>query len=202
MLRRPWLWPPWRGWGLRPREAESLAPGHTGGEGIASSPGLVSVSIPPSVSVPAKSLQSCPTAAPQLLCPWGFPSKNTGMGCQALLQGIFPTQGWNACLLCLPAWAGGVFTVRATWEAHTSGGGFREPTLQRQMPSAGLGGSARPRRASRVTVGGGRWHAGDKGRSGAQAGLLVTFSRLGRHSEEPGAAGVLAWVCTPASRLP
>ena len=61
ILRRPWLWPPWRGWGLRPREAESLAPGHTGGEGIASSPGLVSVSIPPSVSVPAKSLQSCPT---------------------------------------------------------------------------------------------------------------------------------------------
>ena len=24
-----------------------------------------------------------------------FPGKNTGVGCLALLQGIFPTQGWN-----------------------------------------------------------------------------------------------------------
>ena len=24
-----------------------------------------------------------------LLCPWDFPGKNTGVGCQALLQGIF-----------------------------------------------------------------------------------------------------------------
>ena len=29
----------------------------------------------------------------QLLCPWDSPGKNTGVGCQALLQGIFPTQG-------------------------------------------------------------------------------------------------------------
>ena len=29
------------------------------------------------------------------LCPWGFSSKNTGVGCHALLQGIFPTQGSN-----------------------------------------------------------------------------------------------------------
>ena len=28
-----------------------------------------------------------------LLCPWDSPGKNTGMGCHALLQGIFPTQG-------------------------------------------------------------------------------------------------------------
>ena len=27
------------------------------------------------------------------------PVKNSGMGCQALLQGIFPNQGWNPCLL-------------------------------------------------------------------------------------------------------
>ena len=27
------------------------------------------------------------------------PGKNTGMGCHALLQGIFPTQGSNPCLL-------------------------------------------------------------------------------------------------------
>ena len=26
------------------------------------------------------------------------------MGCRFLLQGIFPTRGWNACLLHLPHW--------------------------------------------------------------------------------------------------
>ena len=31
--------------------------------------------------------------------PWDFPGKNTGVGCQALLQGIFPTQGLNPGLL-------------------------------------------------------------------------------------------------------
>ena len=31
----------------------------------------------------------------------GFPGKDTGVGCHALLQGIFPTQGSNPCLLCL-----------------------------------------------------------------------------------------------------
>ena len=29
----------------------------------------------------------------RLLCPWDSPGKNTGVGCYALLQGIFPTQG-------------------------------------------------------------------------------------------------------------
>uniref|UniRef100_A0AAA9T0R6 COP9 signalosome complex subunit 5 n=1 Tax=Bos taurus TaxID=9913 RepID=A0AAA9T0R6_BOVIN len=33
----------------------------------------------------------------RLLCPWDSPGKNTGVGCQALLQGIFPTQGSNPC---------------------------------------------------------------------------------------------------------
>ena len=36
-----------------------------------------------------------------LLCPWGSPAKNTGVGCRALLQGIFLTQGLNQRLLCL-----------------------------------------------------------------------------------------------------
>ena len=31
----------------------------------------------------------------------GIPGKNTGMGCHALLQGIFLTQESNPCLLCL-----------------------------------------------------------------------------------------------------
>ena len=36
----------------------------------------------------------------RLLYPWDFPGKDTGMGCHFLLQGIFPTQGLNSCLLC------------------------------------------------------------------------------------------------------
>ena len=32
------------------------------------------------------------------------PGKNTGVGCHALLQGIFPTQGSNLHLLCLLHW--------------------------------------------------------------------------------------------------
>ena len=48
--------------------------------------------------------QSCPTLSPRglsparLLCPRGFCRKNTGVGCHALLQGIFPTPGLNSGL--------------------------------------------------------------------------------------------------------
>ena len=35
----------------------------------------------------------------RLLCPWDSPGKNTGVGCQFLLQGIFLTQGLNSHLL-------------------------------------------------------------------------------------------------------
>ena len=40
----------------------------------------------------------------QLLCPWDSPGKNTGVGCHAIFQGIFLTQGSNPCLLCLLHW--------------------------------------------------------------------------------------------------
>ena len=52
------------------------------------------------------------------------PGKNTGMGCHALLQGIFPTLGLNLGLLCLPALAGKFFTTSTTWEP-----GFHFPVL-------------------------------------------------------------------------
>ena len=53
--------------------------------------------------------KSCPTLcspmdckACQLLCPWDFPGKNTGVGCHFLLQQIFLTQGSHPHLLpCL-----------------------------------------------------------------------------------------------------
>ena len=34
----------------------------------------------------------------RLLRPWVFPGKSTRVGCRFLLQGIFPTQGWNSGL--------------------------------------------------------------------------------------------------------
>ena len=43
----------------------------------------------------------------RLLCPWESPGKNTGVGCDALLQGIFLTQGSSLCLLCLLHWQAG-----------------------------------------------------------------------------------------------
>ena len=35
------------------------------------------------------------TVAHRLLCPWNSSGKNPGVGCHLLLQGIFPSQGWN-----------------------------------------------------------------------------------------------------------
>ena len=58
----------------------------------------------------AKLFQSCPTLCdamdcrPPGSCPWDSPGKNTGVGCLALLPGIFPTQGPNLHLLCLLHW--------------------------------------------------------------------------------------------------
>ena len=44
-------------------------------------------------------------------CPWDSPGKNTEVGCHALLQGIFPTQGLNLCLLCLMHWQAGSLSL-------------------------------------------------------------------------------------------
>ena len=43
----------------------------------------------------------------RLLCPWDSPGKNSGVGCHALLQGIFLTQESNLRLLCLLHWQEG-----------------------------------------------------------------------------------------------
>ena len=43
----------------------------------------------------------------RLLCPWDSLDKNTGMGCHALLQKIFPTHRLNPCLLHLLHWQAG-----------------------------------------------------------------------------------------------
>ena len=64
--------------------------------------------------------QSCPTLYDLMDCNLpGFsvhdysPGKNTEVGCHALLQGIFPTQGSNRGQRI----AGGFFTISATREA-------------------------------------------------------------------------------------
>ena len=40
----------------------------------------------------------------RLFCPWNFPGKNTGVGCQFLFQWILPTQGSNTHLLYVLPW--------------------------------------------------------------------------------------------------
>ena len=45
------------------------------------------------------SLQRHGQQPPRLLCPRDSPGKNTGVGCHALLQGIFADKGWNLHLL-------------------------------------------------------------------------------------------------------
>ena len=47
-----------------------------------------------------------------------FPGKNTGVGCHFLLQGIFPTQESNPCLLCLIDKS--LLFCCATWEVYSS----------------------------------------------------------------------------------
>ena len=48
-----------------------------------------------SCSVVSDSLQTMDCSPPRLLCPQNAPCKNTGVGCHALLKGIFSTQGLN-----------------------------------------------------------------------------------------------------------
>ena len=50
-------------------------------------------------SVESDSLPPYGLLATRPLCPWDSPGENTRVGCHALLQGIFPTQGLNPCLL-------------------------------------------------------------------------------------------------------
>ena len=60
---------------------------------------------------------------PRLLCTWDFAGKNTGVGCHALLQGIFVTQGSKLQPLSLrsPALIGGFFTTSTIWVAQLYG---------------------------------------------------------------------------------
>ena len=52
------------------------------------------------------------------LCPYNFPSKNTGVGCHFFLQGIFPTQGSNPSLLTLLHWQTGYLPNKQRCISH------------------------------------------------------------------------------------
>ena len=81
-------------------------------EGLATHSSILAWRIPRAEEpAAAKSLQSCLTLCDPVDCsPPGSsvhgdcPDKNTGVGCQTLLQGIFPTQGSNPYLLYLLRW--------------------------------------------------------------------------------------------------
>ena len=77
-------------------------------------------------SVVSDSFATLWTVAHQVLCPWGFPGKDIRVGCHLLLQGIFPTQGLNLCLLHLLHflhWQADCFTTVSPGKPHKS----REP---------------------------------------------------------------------------
>ena len=52
-----------------------------------------------------------------VLLSWDSPGKNTGVGCWALNQEIFPTQESNLCLLSLLHWQADL-TISTTWDAQ------------------------------------------------------------------------------------
>ena len=60
-----------------------------------------------SLSVVPDSLHTSRLKTARLLCPWDSPGKSTGVGCHALLRGIFPTQGSTLHLFHLLHWQAG-----------------------------------------------------------------------------------------------
>ena len=98
----------------------------------------------------AKSLQSCLTLCDPMDCSLlgsfvhgDSPGKNTGVGCHALLQGIFSTQGLNLHLFCLLHLQADSLPLAPCWSwavviqgPHTTGRGSCQADLQ--GGSAGL----------------------------------------------------------------
>ena len=68
------------------------------------------------VSIRPDSLQPQGLQPTRVLCPWDSPGKNTGVGCHALLQGIFLTQGLNPRLLSLLHWQAGSLPLASPGE--------------------------------------------------------------------------------------
>ena len=96
-------------------------------------------------SVTADSLRPCGLQPTRLLCPWGSPGKNTGVGCCTLLQGIFPTQESNpgppassasqADSLVLSHW-GSPKQWHMSMESRTGGGLGADPVEPSPTPAS------------------------------------------------------------------
>ena len=74
----------------------------------------------------------------RLFCPWDFPSKNTGVGCHFLPQGIFTTQRRNRCLLhcrqtLYPQWCSCLVLGICDPQWQEQEGGSRSPTSVLQV---------------------------------------------------------------------
>ena len=74
----------------------------------------------------AQELQLYPTLHSPMNCSlpgssvrWDSPGKNTGVGCRALLQGIFPSQASGLHLLRLLHWQTGYLQVAPPGKFHT-----------------------------------------------------------------------------------
>ena len=98
-----------------------------------------------SACVHDKSLQSCLTLCDPMDCsPPGssvhgiFPGKNTGEGCQTLIQGIFLTQGLNLCLLCLLHWQAGSLPLEPLGTPNLCGTRFPWPGACQAPLSMGI----------------------------------------------------------------
>ena len=58
----------------------------------------------------------------RLLCPWDSLGINTGVGCYALFQEIFPTQESNQNLLGLLHWQVGSLPLAPPWKGFKKAG--------------------------------------------------------------------------------
>ena len=72
------------------------------------------------------------TIALQVSLSMGFSMQNTGVGCHALLQGIFPIQGLNLHLLQLLHWQGGSLPLAPLGKPTLS---CRQPLTCTQVPN-------------------------------------------------------------------
>ena len=71
-------------------------------------------------SVASSSLRFHVTVARQASLSMGFSRQDTGVGCHAFLQGIFPTQGSNPSFLCLLHWQAGSLPLATPGKPSTT----------------------------------------------------------------------------------
>ena len=97
-------------------------------------------------SVVSNSLQAYGLWPARFLCPWNSPGKNIGVGCHALLQGIFPTQRSNLCLLF---WQAGSLRLAPPGKPHWAlypnlfamlSNTLKHNSIGRSLPASGRGG--------------------------------------------------------------